>query len=380
MIPIDDLCKRDIDPFFDNIGINDDEFMRQQHEIDSSDIAGYPEDTGYDVSSWRGSKEFVCCKMYTSQSNKALLVWCRAVVSSENVSDKCVQVNLIELSLKETEEKSHFDPSDHSLYRFKKQIIIPLAKKTASQQRFGVQLHPKRPLLFIFSRQSRTVGVTCLELFNFENNGSNIRYSDKKSKNAESIKPNAVYSFGNDYYLSNECLEQNKLHFVTKQFGKIVHEFVLLFHKPEIEQNIQSGSKLVVFDLTEKNMNNFKSVKYTQYQNMYNNNGLNMGLSLNFNSSIWNLLHIGQTYHHNLIDIHPRGEKDENILILFRIHHVKLINQNNAAAPPQSLAQLDPNSDFNFESWSQIYYVNLNLVTRTFSDVQVRIEYANMHS
>eukprot|EP00486_Rosalina_sp_Unknown_P001407 CAMPEP_0201573936 /NCGR_PEP_ID=MMETSP0190_2-20130828/18060_1 /ASSEMBLY_ACC=CAM_ASM_000263 /TAXON_ID=37353 /ORGANISM="Rosalina sp." /LENGTH=103 /DNA_ID=CAMNT_0048001487 /DNA_START=36 /DNA_END=344 /DNA_ORIENTATION=+ len=51
-IPIDELCKKDIDPFYDYIDDEDDEFMKEQHEIEYSDINGYPEDTGYEASSW----------------------------------------------------------------------------------------------------------------------------------------------------------------------------------------------------------------------------------------------------------------------------------------------------------------------------------------
>eukprot|EP01084_Bolivina_argentea_P204037 348399_1 len=84
------------------------------------------------------------------------------------------------------------------------------------------------------------------------------------------------------------------------------------------------------------------------------------------------LLNVGQAYHHNLIDIFTKKENDKEILIQFRIHHVKLINQpqSNAVnilttAPPTA-----PNANnFNFESWSEIYYVGYDLLAKTFSKI-----------
>eukprot|EP01084_Bolivina_argentea_P069042 125676_1 len=384
-ILIDDLCKENIDPFFDDVGIDDDPFMNEQHEIELSDIPGYIEETGYKTSTFRGSKEFICCKLYYGEKEfkkrqkNGLLIWTRAVISEEKETDKYIQINCIELLLNTTNEL-YFDPSNIKSYRLKSQYIIPIKHQNNNQQRLKCELHPKRPLLFIFTRQSINQGTTSLELFNFENDCKKIRYTgiykSNKQKSNNLLEPNAIFSFGSDYYLNNEGLEQNNLHFITKKFKNIHHEYVLLFHKPEIEQNISSGSKIVVFDLTEKTMNNFKNNNnnnnnYNQYNNYhYNNYGNNRGTSINFNTSIWNLLHVGQTYHHNLIDIYPRDINDKNILIVFRIHHVNLINQDNTPAPPQALAQLDPNSNFNFESFSEIYYVNMDIEQKTFKDIK----------
>ena len=106
--------------------------MKEQHEVEFSDIPGYPEDTGYKFSSWRGSKDFIACKIYYDEkdfkkkSKQALLVWCRAVVNEDDDSKKFIQVNLIELLLKkgvmdEEDEKEKertngliFDPTDSS--------------------------------------------------------------------------------------------------------------------------------------------------------------------------------------------------------------------------------------------------------------------------
>jgi len=240
------------------------------------------------------------------------------------------------------------------------------------QLRLKTQLHPRRPLLFIFCRQSVTAGYTSLELYNLEDDCKNLRFTKESTTD---IIPNALYSFANDYYLNNESLEQNDLHFISKKFKGKQHEFVALFHKPEIEQNISSGSKLLVFDLTTENMSNFKGNTYSNgnYGHYYQygmNQGNDGAKGLNFNTMIWNKLSVGQTYHHNLIDIFPRSESDENVLILLRIHHVVLLNQDNTPAPPQSLGQLDPNSNFNFESWSELYYVNLNLLTMELAKVE----------
>lgn len=186
------------------------------------------------------------------------------------------------------------------------------------------------------------------------------------------LEPNALFSFSSDYYLNNESLEQNDLHFISKKLKGERHEFVALFHKPEIEQNISSGSKLMVFDLTKKSMSNFKKQNVSNYSAYYQYGGhhqQHFAKSLNFNTAIWNTLSVGQMYHHNLIDIFPRSESDENVLILLRIHHVVLLNQDNTPAPPQSLAQLDPNSNFNFESWSELYYVHLNLLSMQIAKV-----------
>ncbi len=152
-----------------------------------------------------------------------------------------------------------FDPSNIKSYRLKSQYYIPNKHQNNNQQRLKCELHPKRPLLFIFTRQSVNQGTTSLEMFNFENDGEKIRFDPKNKQKKNWLEPNSVFSFGNDYYLNNECLEQNNLHFVTKKFKNIIHEYILLFHKPEIEQNISAGSKLVVFDLTDKTMNNFKT-------------------------------------------------------------------------------------------------------------------------
>eukprot|EP01083_Nonionella_stella_P118348 353286_1 len=83
-ILIDDLCKENIDPFFDDVGIDDDPFMNEQHEIELSDIPGYIEETGYKTSTFRGSKEFICCKLYYGEKEfkkrqkNGLLIWTRA--------------------------------------------------------------------------------------------------------------------------------------------------------------------------------------------------------------------------------------------------------------------------------------------------------------
>mmetsp|Transcript_975 Transcript_975/g.789 ORF Transcript_975/g.789 Transcript_975/m.789 type:complete len:635 (+) Transcript_975:40-1944(+) len=388
-IPIDELCKKDIDPFYDYIDDEDDEFMKEQHEIEYSDINGYPEDTGYEASSWRGSKQYISCKIYYDEkdfkrkSKTALLVWCRAAVSSEDKSKRFIQVNCIELILKkgvldEDDEKEKqrtngliFDPTDMKSFKFKSQYIIPIIHKKGNQRRLKTQLHPRRALLFVFSRQSVTQGATSLELFNLENDGKKIRYTGGNDKDNIHLEPNSIFTFGSDYYLNNECLEQNNLHFITKKLNNTHHEYVLLFHKPEIEQNISSGSKLVIFNLNDKNMNNFNKSNYNNYNNYnYNYHNNNRGTSLNFNSMVWQTLTVGQTYHHNLIDIYPRGLNDKKVVILFRIHHVNLINQDNTPAPPQALGQLDPNSNFNFESWSQIYYVNLDLTTNQIEKIE----------
>ena len=369
--------------------------MKEQHQVDFDDIDGYPEDTGYECvgeEEFRGTKEYICCKIYYNKrdfkkkSKTALLLWCRHVVSENDKSKRFIQVNLIDLLLQKKprgdnddddqkgggggEEKSnglYFNPCDiKKSFKFRSQFIIPIIHKSGNQRRLKTELHPRRALLFIFSRQHIGQGTTALELFNFENDGKKIKYTDKTNTFCE---PNSIFSFGSDYYLNNERLEENNLHFITKKLNNTEHEYVLLFHKPEIEQNISSGSKLVIFDLTDKNMNNFNKSNNNNYNNYnYNYYNNNRGISLNFNTLIWNTLHVGQTYHHNLIDIFPRKRTDKSILILFRIHHVNLINQDNTPAPPQQLGNL-ANSNFNFESWSQIYYIDLDLTNNQIKDI-----------
>eukprot|EP00485_Elphidium_margaritaceum_P005946 CAMPEP_0202695310 /NCGR_PEP_ID=MMETSP1385-20130828/8930_1 /ASSEMBLY_ACC=CAM_ASM_000861 /TAXON_ID=933848 /ORGANISM="Elphidium margaritaceum" /LENGTH=657 /DNA_ID=CAMNT_0049351313 /DNA_START=8 /DNA_END=1981 /DNA_ORIENTATION=- len=411
-IPIDDLCKKELDPFFKHIDDEHDSFMTKQYEVDFSEINAYPtEDTSdnkYKVASWRGSKEFLAVKIYYDEtqfkkkSKTALLVWCRAVTDGDNV--RHIEVNLVDLYLKkyasggssssnddeeeEEEQKGmeenlkryynglYFDPSDtEKSYKFKKRFVLPVEHRinngSVKQLRLKCQLHPRRPLLFVFNRPNITQGITSLEVFNLESDGYKLR--KMQGGGGMHYRPNVVLSFGNDHYLSNENLEQNNLHFVSKKLRNAMHEYVLLFHKPEIEQNISSGSKLVIFDLTEK-LITATDVKFANnynntYYGGYNNNNNVTATSINFNTMVWNTLHVGQTYHHNLVDIFPRGIEDENISILFRIHHVTLLNQDNTPRPPQALQQLDPNSNFSFESYSELYYVNLNLSTRQLSDV-----------
>ena len=171
VIPIDPLCRMEIDPFFDDIRPDgDDPFMRRQHEIEFSEIAGFPEDAEHSASSWRGSKELICCKIYYDESRKhknGLLVWCRAAVRSEKGEQRrLIEVNLVELILsKQTDSDQkglQFDPSKVESYRLKRQCLIPVVLKHANGQqlRLKTQLHPTRPLLFIFCRQSVTAGYT----------------------------------------------------------------------------------------------------------------------------------------------------------------------------------------------------------------------------
>ena len=118
------------------------------------------------------------------------------------------------------------------------------------------------------------------------------------------LEPNSLFSFASDYYLNNESLEQNELHFITKKLKGQRHEFVALFVKPEIEQNISSGSKLMVFDLTKQSMSNLKGGGTANYGHIYQYGQAqkDRAKSLNFNTAIWNTLRFGDGswFLHNL--------------------------------------------------------------------------------